>query len=94
MSRPNGELSTGELLAQLTNQVTRLVRDEVSLAQYEVRTKLQKSGPGVRLLGVGLALALLGAAAIVACLVLVLAMLGVAAWLSALIVGAVVLIIG
>jgi membrane protein len=92
MSRPNGELSTGELLAQLTNQVTRLVRNEVTLAQHEVRGKLEKSAPGVRLLGIGLGLALLAGAALVACVVLLLALF-VPPWLSALIVGVVVLII-
>ena len=74
--------------------MTRLVRNEVSLAQYEVRAKLERSGPGVRLLSIGLVLALLGAGAIVACLVLVLVLLGLQPWLSALIVGVVVLIIG
>ncbi len=93
MTRPTAELSTGELLVQLSSQVTRLVRDEVSLAQHELRAKLGGASPGVKLLSVGIVLSLLGGGAVVAALVLVLAMF-VAPWLSALIVGAVLLLFG
>ncbi|HTF49301.1 MAG TPA: phage holin family protein [Pseudonocardia sp.] len=39
--RPGGlrELSTGELVAQMSAQVSRLVRDELRLAQAELRQK-------------------------------------------------------
>lgn len=92
MTRPTAEPSTGELLANLTNQLTRLVRNEVSLAQYELRAKLEGSSPGVKMLGTGAVLGLLGGGAVVACLVLLLAMV-VPAWLSALVIGLALLIL-
>jgi hypothetical protein len=52
--------STAGLLSSLTYQVTRLVRDEVRLAQAEVTTKAKRLGVGAGLFGGAGVLALLG----------------------------------
>ena len=43
--------STGELIGQLSDQLTRLVHDEVRLAQAEVTQKAKKLGVGIALFG-------------------------------------------
>ena len=83
------ERSTSELLSQFSEQLGRLVRDEVQLAVTEMRRRAKGSGAGVVMLAVGVVLLLLGGAAAIAALALILPV-----WLSALIVGVVLLIIG
>ncbi len=70
------ELSAGELVAQLTEQVATLVRDELKLAQVEMTRKGRQAGLGAGLLGGGL-IALYGAACLIAC-----AVIGSATWCS------------
>jgi Protein of unknown function (DUF1469). len=41
-----GELSTGELVSQLSEQVSHLVRDELRLAQAELKQKGKRAGIG------------------------------------------------
>lgn len=84
------EYPTGELLAQLTAQLTRLVRAELRLAQLELRGKGARAGLGLGLGGVAGVLAVLGLGACTAAAVVALA-LAVPWWASALIVGAVLL---
>ncbi|OMQ15263.1 hypothetical protein A7K94_0210810 [Modestobacter sp. VKM Ac-2676] len=80
--------STGQLIGQLSDQLTRLVRDEMRLAQNEVGTKAKKFGQGAGLFGgAGLA-AFLGLQVLVAAAVLALA-LALPGWLAALIVAVV-----
>ncbi|MGY1840433.1 MULTISPECIES: phage holin family protein [unclassified Modestobacter] len=80
--------STGQLIGQLSDQLTRLVRDEIRLAQNEVGTKAKKFGLGAGLFGgAGLA-AFLGLQVLVAAAVLALA-LALPGWLAALIVAVV-----
>src|SRR5918993_1543341 len=43
--------STGQLISQLTEQISRLVRDEARLAQAEVTQKAKKLGVGAGLFG-------------------------------------------
>ena len=77
--------TTGELVSQLSEQTTRLVRDEVALAKVELTEKAKHVGVGAGLFsGAGL-VALYGVGALVATLILGLAE-AVPAWLSALIV--------
>lgn len=86
------ELSTSELTVRLTEQVSRLVRQEAGAAVAELRAKGKRAGLGAGLFGGAGYLAILGGGAIVACLVLLLAM-ALPAWLAALIIGVAVLII-
>jgi uncharacterized membrane protein YqjE len=80
------DTSTGELVKQLSEQVSRLVRDELKLASVEMTGKTKTAAKGAGLFGGGGVLALYGAGCLVACVVIALA--GVLpAWLAALIVG-------
>jgi uncharacterized membrane protein YqjE len=83
---------TGELVKQLSEQVSALVKDELKLAGLEMTRKGKQAGAGAGLLGgAGLA-ALYGTACLLACAVIAISRV-MAAWLSALIVGAALLAI-
>ena len=84
--------STSELVKQMSEQVTRLVRDELRLAQLEMTRKGKRAGVGVGAFGGGGILALYGIGCLLAAAIIGLATV-VAAWLAALIIGAGVLII-
>jgi uncharacterized membrane protein YqjE len=80
------ETSTGELVKQLSEQVSRLVRDELKLALVEMTGKAKTAAKGAGLFGGGGVLALYGGGCLVACAVI--ALTGVLRpWLAALIVG-------
>jgi uncharacterized membrane protein YqjE len=80
------EASTGQLVKQLSEQMSRLVRDELKLATVEMTGKAKTGGKGAGLFGGSGIVALYGAGCLVACAVIALA--GVMrAWLAALIVG-------
>ena len=80
------ERPIGELLKQLANETTTLVRQELDLAKAEMREKAGKAGPGVGMWGAAGATALLAGGALTAFLIL--ALDGVMPnWLAALIVG-------
>lgn len=79
--------STGELVSQLSSEMTRLVRDELKLAQLEVTGKAKKAGIGVGMFGAAGLIALYGVGVLLATAVLALALV-VDAWLAALIVSA------
>jgi hypothetical protein len=79
--------STGELVKQLSEQISVLVRDELKLAQVEVTRKGKQAGVGVGLLGGSGLVALFAAGCLVACAVIAISGV-VAAWLAALVVGA------
>ena len=64
-ARPSSA-STGELIGQLTDQFSRLVRDEVRLAQAEVTQKAKRLGIGAGLFGGAGIVAVLGLGALVA----------------------------
>lgn len=91
---PAGEASasTGELISRLSTEVKTLVRDEMRLAQLEVSGKAKKAGIGAGIIGAGGLLALYGLGTLVAAAVLAMALV-VDAWLAALIVGVVILIV-
>jgi uncharacterized membrane protein YqjE len=80
------EQPIGDLLKQLANETTTLVRQELELAKAEMRQKAEKAGPGVGMWGGAGVAALLALGSLTAFLILVLdgAMPN---WLSALIVG-------
>jgi hypothetical protein len=80
----------GELVKQLSEQVSRLVREELRLAQLEMSRKGKQAGLGIGMLGAGGVVTLYGVACLVGCAVIALAGV-VAAWLAALIAGVVLL---
>jgi uncharacterized membrane protein YqjE len=84
------EPSTGELVRQLSEQVSVLVRDELKLARLEMTGKGKQAGLGVGLLGAGGLIGLYAAACLLVCVVIALSG-AVTAWLAALIVGVVLL---
>jgi uncharacterized membrane protein YqjE len=81
------DLSTGELVSQLSEQTTRLIRDELRLAQLELTAKGKRAGAGAGLFGGAGVLALYGVGCLIAAVILALAG-PVPDWLAALIVGA------
>jgi membrane protein len=80
----------GQLVSDATEQITRLVRDEMRLAAAELQHKGKRLGAGAGLIGGAGVLAFYGGAALVAALILGLAT-QIVAWLAALIVGVAVL---
>lgn len=80
----------GQLVSDATEQMTRLVRDEMRLAAAELQQKGKRLGVGAGLFGGAGVLAFYGGAALVTALILGLATL-LAPWLAALIVGMAVL---
>lgn len=83
---PSQERPTGELVKQLSEQVSALVREEVTLAQLEVARKGKQAGAGIGMLGGGGLIALYGLGCVIACGILAISE-ALAAWLAALIVG-------
>ena len=82
------ESSAGELVRQLSEQVSVLVRDELKLAQLEMTRKGKQAGLGAGMLGAGGLIALYAVACLLACVIIALSG-AVTAWLAALIVGVV-----
>src|SRR5690606_36687835 len=84
--------TTGQLVSQLSNEVTQLVRDELRLAQLEVSGKAKKAGIGIGMFGAAGVIALYGLAALLTTIVLALALV-MDAWLAALIVTVVLFVV-
>jgi uncharacterized membrane protein YqjE len=87
---PGQDRSTGELVKQLSEQVSVLLRHELKLAQAEMTRKGKQAGVGAGLLGGSGVVALYGVGCLIACAIIAISGV-VAAWLAALIVGAVLL---
>jgi len=85
LDRPASEQSTAKLVQQATEQVSRLVRDELTLARLEIAEKMRHGGVGVGLASAGGVFALCGIGTLIAAVVLLLA-LAMPAWLAALLV--------
>jgi peptidoglycan/LPS O-acetylase OafA/YrhL len=88
----SADAPVSELVERLSSQVSALIRDELALALAEMKRKGTQAGVGVGIGGVGAVVALLGLGALVAAAVLGLAIV-LPAWLAALIVGGVLLLI-
>ncbi|MEU5694987.1 phage holin family protein [Actinosynnema sp. NPDC020468] len=86
------EPSTAELVGRLSEQVSRLARDEIRLALAEVKDKGKHVGVGAGLLGGAGVLAWFGVGALVAGAVLALALV-LPAWAAALVVAGVVFLV-
>ncbi|MGZ4508415.1 MAG: phage holin family protein [Blastococcus sp.] len=84
--------STGELIGQLTDQLSRLVRDEVRLAQAEVTQKAKRLGIGAGLFGGAGVVALLGLGALVTAAILGLANV-LPGWLAGIVVAVVLFLV-
>jgi uncharacterized membrane protein YqjE len=82
---PATEPSTGQLVSDLTNQISRLVRDEARLAQAEVTQKAKKLGIGAGLFGGAGLVAFFGLATLITTVILLLDLV-LPTWLAALIV--------
>ena len=79
------DMSMGELVSSLSEQTSRLVRDEIKLATKELQAKGKHAGLGVGMFGAAGVTALFGAGALVACAIGALA-LAMDVWAAALIV--------
>jgi uncharacterized membrane protein YqjE len=82
------EQTTADLLRQLSEQTTTLVRQEIELAKLELTEKGKKAGIGAGMFGGAGALGFYALGALTACVILALAT-AVAGWLAALIVAVV-----
>ena len=80
--------SVAELLKQLSEQTSILVRQEVELAKAELTVKGKEAGIGLGMVGAAGIVGMFGVGALTAAAVLALS-LGVTAWLAALIVAAI-----
>jgi hypothetical protein len=80
------EQSTAELVKNLSEQVSRLIRDELKLAEYEMTRKAKRFGRGAGMFGGSGLITLYGIGCLLAAAIIGLA-LALPAWLAALIVG-------
>ena len=81
--------SVAELLTRLSEQSTRLVRDELQLAKVEISSKVRHAGAGAGMFGAAGVLAWFGLGSLIATAILALS-LALPAWLAALVVTVVV----
>jgi hypothetical protein len=88
----SGGASTVELVKQASEQISRLVRDELALARSEMTAKAKRAGTGIGLFGGAGVVALYGVAALLATLIIVLDLV-MPLWLAALIVAVVLLVV-
>ena len=82
------ERPLGELLKQLSEETTRLVRQEIELAKAELTQKGRQAGIGAGLFGAAGAIGFLALAALTTCIILALDAV-MPAWLAALLVAVV-----
>lgn len=85
------EQSVGQVVQQLSEQTAELVRKEMRLAQVELQEKGKRAGVGAGMFGGAGIVALYGVGAVVAAAILLLAT-AIEPWVSALIVGVVLLV--
>ncbi|KUI24546.1 hypothetical protein AU195_01835 [Mycobacterium sp. IS-1496] len=91
-SKPGADASLGELMSQLSAQTSRLVRDELRLAQKEFQESAKHAGIGAGLLSVAGLFAFLGLATVIAAAVAALSLV-LPVWAAALIVALVLFVI-
>lgn len=87
-----GSPSVGQLLTELSEQTSRLVRDELQLAQVELKETVKHAGMGAGMFSAAGLLALYGFGVLIATGIIALALL-LPWWLSALIVAVVLLLV-
>jgi uncharacterized membrane protein YqjE len=86
----HSDTPVGELVQQLSQQTATLVRQEMRLAQVELQEKGKRAGLGAGMFGGAGLVALYGAGALIAAIVLLMAT-ALEPWVAALIVGVVLL---
>jgi len=86
------DASTAQLITQLTEKSTQLIRDELRLAQAEMTAKAKHAGVGVGLFGGAGLVALYGVGALIATVILALSLV-MDPWLAALIVTVVLFVV-
>ena len=89
---PEREASTGELVQQLSEQVSTLVRDELKMARLELARKGKFAGFGIGLYGASGLVALYAIACLLAAAIIAIAE-EIRPWLAALIIGLVLLVV-
>ena len=94
MGAGRDDRSLGDLFAELAQETSTLVRQEVELARTELSEKATRAGKDIASLVVGGAVAYAGFLALLAALILGLDRVGVAGWLAALLVELVVVGLG
>jgi uncharacterized membrane protein YqjE len=87
-SQPGGERSTADLMRDLSDQTTSLVRKEIELAKVELEAKGKKAALGAGMFGGAGLFGFVAFAALTACLILALATF-LEPWIAALIVSVV-----
>jgi Flp pilus assembly protein TadB len=87
-SKPAADASIGELMSQLSTQTSRLVRDEMRLAQKELQQSVKHAGIGAGLISAAGLLAILGVMTLIAAAVAALALV-LPVWAAAVIVAVV-----
>jgi Flp pilus assembly protein TadB len=92
MTNPYTSLSTAELIRHLSEEVSRLVRDEIRLATMELTRKGRRAGLGAGLFGGAGVIALYGGGAVVAAVIILVAHV-LTPWVAALVVGVALLIV-
>ena len=85
-SKTPADPSVSELVSQLSSQTSRLVRDEMRLAQAELRQSAKHAGVGAGLLSAAGLIAVLGLAALVLSSIAALALV-LPLWAAALVIG-------
>jgi Flp pilus assembly protein TadB len=90
-SKPAADASIGELMGQLSAQTSRLVRDEMRLAQKELQQSVKHAGIGAGLISAAGLLAVIGLLTLVAAAVAALALV-LPVWAAAVIVAVVLFI--
>ena len=93
MQGPRDDRSLGELFAELAQETSTLVRQEVNLAKTEMSQKVSRAGRHAGVLAAGGALAYAGLLAILAAVIVLLDNV-MPLWVSAALVGVVVAVVG
>jgi hypothetical protein len=94
MQQTKDERSLGDLFGDLARDMGTLVSQEIRLARTEMTDKASRVGKDIAMLAAGGFVAYAGLLAIIAAVIFLIADLGAPLWVSALIVGAVVAVIG
>ncbi len=90
---PGEERSLGDLFAELSEETSTLIRQEINLAKAEMSQKVSKAGKNIASLAIGGVVAYVGFLALTAALIIGLAGF-IPGWVAALIVGVVMGLIG
>jgi len=94
MQQPTNERSLGDLFGDLARDMGTLVSQEVALARTEITETASRVAKDIAVLAVGGLVAYAGLLAIIAAVIFLIADRGVPLWAAALIVGAVVAVVG